>query len=72
MIIIADAYQGEITSVSKGSGSLKVKCTLGKKKMFGYLHEHDAEISFADNPMKDDKFLEQYLKQGKKIKVIFG
>ncbi len=70
--MMADAYQGKITSVSKTGGSLRVKCTLGKKKMIGYLHEHHAEVSFADNPIKDDKFLEKYLKKGKKIKVIFG
>ena len=68
---MANAYQGKIKSVSKTGGTLKVRCTLGKKKMIGYLHEHDAEISFSDNPMKDDKFLEKHLKKGKKIKVVF-
>ena len=68
---MADAYQGKIISVSK-NGPLKVKCTLGKKKLIGYLHEHTAMVSFADNPRKDDKFLDKYLKKGRKIKVIFG
>ena len=69
---MADAYQGKIVSVNKTANSLKVKCTLGKRKLVGYLHQHQAEVSFSDNPTKDDKFLEKYLKKGNKIKVIFG
>ncbi len=69
---MANAYQGEIKSVSKTGGKLKIKCKIGKKKLVGYLHEHDAEIIFADNPMDNDKFLAKYLEKGGKIKVTLG
>lgn len=69
---MANTYQGKILNVETNARSVNVKCQLGKKKLIGYLHEHNATVSLDSDVLKKDKFLKNNLKSGGKIRVVFG